>query len=344
VMAVRAQPFTSIFERLPRLVRELSDQLGKDINFVMAGGEIEIDKSVVEQLIDPIVHIIRNAADHGVESSDERAKVKKPAKATISLSARQNGTRVEISISDDGRGLDLARIRSKAVECRLIAPDASLSDEQVEQLIFLPGFSTASAVTTISGRGVGMDVVKKNIQKLGGKIRVSSTIGAGTTFTLSLPVTLAVVEGMVVRSGQDLFVIPTRSIVECRSNWLPESVFIQTVGHILNVRSQNLPVISLGQLFNKCDGLDQSSIAIIVQVTNGSNVVLVVNEIVGQQQVVAKQIATQLGDIKGIAGLSVLADGSLAFIVDLDEASTMRSNSEIKFNQDQRETFSELAA
>jgi two-component system, chemotaxis family, sensor kinase CheA len=323
VMSVRAQPLSSIFERMPRLVRELSEQLGKPLELVCRGETTEIDKSVLEQLVDPIVHLIRNAADHGIEPMAERTRVGKKTMGAISLAAQHVGSRVEIHVSDDGQGLDHDRIRAKAIEQKIVSADSQLSREEIEQLMFMPGFSTADAVTTVSGRGVGMDVVKKNIQQLGGKIKVVSKPGQGTTFVLSLPLSLAVLEGMVVRAAGEQFVIPTRNILECRGHWQAESRFVPTAGRIMTIRDQTVRIHSLASLFGKQSVADGNNVVIITRLPQDSLAAFVVDEIVGQQQVVVKQLATHVGKGDGLSGVSVLGDGSLALIVDLEEAANI---------------------
>jgi two-component system, chemotaxis family, sensor kinase CheA len=323
VMSVRAQPLSSIFERMPRLVRELSEQLGKPLELVCCGETTEIDKSVLEQLVDPIVHLVRNAADHGIEAVAERIQAGKKALGTISLTAQHVGSRVEIHVSDDGQGLDHERIRTKAIAQKIVSPDAQLSREEIEQLMFMPGFSTADAVTTVSGRGVGMDVVKKNIQQLGGKIKVISKPGQGTTFVLSLPLSLAVLEGMVVKAAGEQFIIPTRNILECRGHWQAESRFVPGAGRIMTIRDETVRIYSLASVFGRQPNTDENNVAIITRLPQDTLAAFVVDEIIGQQQVVVKQLSAHVGKGDGLSGVSVLGDGSLALIVDLEEAANI---------------------
>ena len=262
VMAIRAQPVKSVFSRMPRLVRELAAQTGKKVKLEMSGEATEIDKTVIEQLNDPLTHMIRNAADHGVETPDVREAAGKPAEGTIHLSAEQRGGRIVIQITDDGQGVNREKVRQKAIEKDLISADAKLSDEEVDNLIFLPGFSTADQVSNISGRGVGMDVVKQNIQKLGGRVIVRSDPGKGSKLIMTLPLTLAVLDGMIVRVGADNYVLPLANIIE---SLLPRKDDVQPVaggGNVLQIRGQYVEVVSLRRAFDMSPavaGVDQGT-------------------------------------------------------------------------------------
>lgn len=324
VMAIRAQPIRTIFDRMPRLVRELSEQTGKKIMLRMAGENTEIDKTVIEQLSDPIMHMIRNAAGHAIEDPDERVARGKPAEGMIHLSAEQRGSRIVIEVGDDGRGIDREKVRSKAIARNLIPADAALSAEDIDNLIFLPGFSTADKVTNISGRGVGMDVVKRNIQKLGGRVSLRSEPGQGSTVVLTLPLTLAVLEGMIVRAAGESYVIPIASIVECRASWQKDVGQVAGFGEVLKERGNYVTLIHLNRVFGSAAAAcRQQSVAIIAEIEGGGHIALVVDEIVGQQQVVIKSITDNLDPVPGIAGATILGDGRVALILDATEISRL---------------------
>ena len=320
VMAIRAQPIGTIFDRMPRLVRELSEQINKKIILRISGEKTEIDKTMIEHLSDPIMHMIRNAADHGIESAEERKSAGKPVDGVIKLSAEQRGSRIVIEISDDGRGIDREKVRQKAIAKNLLPRDAVLSTEDMDNLIFLPGLSTADTVSNISGRGVGMDVVRRNILKLGGRVNLRSEPGKGSAVVLTLPLTLAVVEGMIVRSGADSYVIPIASIVECRADWQKNVGSVPGSGEVLKVRGGYVSLIHLGAVFKSGVPRErEQTVAIITEIEGGDQVALVVDEIVGQQQVVIKSITDNVEAIAGIAGATILGDGRVALILDASE-------------------------
>ncbi|MBC8035680.1 MAG: chemotaxis protein CheW, partial [Rhizobiales bacterium] len=281
-------------------------------------------KTVIEQLSDPIMHMIRNAAGHAIEDTAERVAKGKPAEGLIRLSAEQRGSRIVIEVGDDGRGIDREKIRHKAIARNLIPADAVLSTEDTDNLIFLPGFSTADKVTSISGRGVGMDVVKRNIQKLGGRVSLRSEPGQGSTVILTLPLTLAVLEGMIVRAANESYVIPIASIVECRASWQKDVGEVAGFGEVLKVRGSYVGLIHLTRVFGSSTAAcTQQSVAIIAEIEGGGHIALVVDEIVGQQQVVIKSITDNLDPVAGIAGATILGDGRVALIVDATEISRL---------------------
>ena len=329
VMAIRAQPAAAIFERMPRFVRELCEQTGKQIYLRLEGAGTEIDKTVVELLADPIMHMISNAASHGLESAAERKAAGKPEAGVIALSARQTGNRIIIEVSDDGRGIDRARLRAKAVGRGLIAGDAVLSPEEIDRLIFLPGISTAEAVTNLSGRGVGMDVVKRNIQKLGGSASIRSEPGRGSAVTLTLPLTLAVMNGMIVRAGCDTYVIPLASICECRAAWQSGARLVPGSGHMMAHDGKLISLIELGAMFHAGTPRSPQAIAVIAMIEDGDPVALLADEILGQQQVVTKPVPAHLEPMPGMAGATILGDGRVAFILDIAEiAALTRDNAD----------------
>lgn len=319
VMAIRAQPVKSVFARMPRIVRDLAATLGKEVRIVTAGEMTEIDKTVIEQLNDPLTHMIRNALDHGIEGPADRVAAGKPRQGTINLSAAQRSGRIVIEVSDDGRGLNREKVLAKARDRGLVAAGATLSDEEIDNLIFLPAFSTADVVSNISGRGVGMDVVKRNVQSLGGRITVQSRFGAGSRFTLSLPLTLAVLDGMVVSVGKETFIIPLTAIIE---SLRPKAADIHPVvgrGAVLALRGEYLPLTHLhrcfaisGAITDPCRG-----IVIIVESESAGRVGVMVDELLGQQQVVVKSLEANYESVDGISGATILGNGRVALILDI---------------------------
>lgn len=320
VMAIRAQPVGSVFQRMPRLVRELSAQTGKKVRLVMQGEGTEVDKTVTERLSDPLTHMIRNALDHGIETPDERTAAGKPAEGVVRLSAEHKGGRIVIELSDDGRGINRERVKEKALEKGLIQPDAILSDEEIDTLIFAPGFSTASTVSNLSGRGVGMDVVKRNVQDLGGRIGIKSAPGKGSSITLTLPLTLAVMDGMVVSLGSETYIMPIANIVECLR---PQKGDIQRAGDggdVLLLRGEIVPVLRLGTYFKVSDARSdlRDGVVVVVEVEGGAKLGLAVDELLGQQQVVIKSIEENYGQIDGVGAATILGNGQVALILDVD--------------------------
>ncbi|WP_439549755.1 chemotaxis protein CheA [Falsiroseomonas sp.] len=319
VMAIRTQPVKSVFSRMPRLVRELSSQLGKDVRLVVTGEATEIDKTVVEQLADPLTHLLRNALDHGVETPEVREAAGKPRQGTVHLSAEQRGGRILIELNDDGRGIDRSRVLARAKERGIVAPDAVLTDGEIDELIFMPGFSTAAVVSAVSGRGVGMDVVRRNIQSLGGRIAVESRFGEGSRFVLSLPLTLAVMDGLVVSVGKEAYILPISAIVE---SLRPRPQDIHDVvgrGQVLSIRGAYIPLLALHRVFGVSDAvLDPSrGIIVIAETDNAGRVGLLVDDLVGQHQVVVKSMEGNYGPIPGIGGATILGSGRVALILDV---------------------------
>jgi two-component system chemotaxis sensor kinase CheA len=319
VMAIRAQPVKSVFARMPRIVRDLAATLGKEVRIVTAGEMTEIDKTVIEQLNDPLTHMIRNALDHGIEGPDDRVAAGKPRQGTIHLSAAQRSGRIVIEVADDGRGLNREKVLAKAQDRGLVAAGAILSDEEIDNLIFLPAFSTADVVSNISGRGVGMDVVKRNVQSLGGRITVQSRFGAGSRFTLSLPLTLAVLDGMVVSVGKETFIIPLTAIIE---SLRPQAADIHPVvgrGLVLALRGEYLPLTHLHRCFAISDAITDPcrGIVIIVESESAGRVGVMVDELLGQQQVVVKSLEANYESVDGISGATILGNGRVALILDI---------------------------
>ena len=319
-MSIRAQPMKTVFNRVPRIIRELEADTGKRVRLQLEGEMTEVDKTVVERIGEPLTHLIRNAVDHGIEGPDERTAAGKPEEGILRVGAEQRSGRIVITVADDGRGIDRARVRAKAVERGIVAPDASLSEEDIDNLIFAPGFSTAEKVSNISGRGVGMDVVRRNVQALGGRIGVSSRFGSGTSFTLSLPLTLAVLDGMIVKVGEQTLVIPLGNIVES-SRALPEQLnHIGDGAAILNVRGAQLPVVSVGALLGIPAQSDPGKTVMIVVESDAGQAVMMVDAIEDQRQVVVKSLEANYQAIPGLSGATILGDGRVALILDVEGA------------------------
>jgi two-component system chemotaxis sensor kinase CheA len=320
VMAIRAQPVKSVFQRMPRLVREVADMVGKRVKLVMDGENTEVDKTVIERLTDPITHMLRNAIDHGLESPEGRAEAGKPAEGVVLLRALHRGGRIVIEVQDDGRGINRPRVRGIAIEKGLIAEDAVLSDEETDNLIFLPGFSTAETISDISGRGVGMDVVRRSIQALGGRISISSEPGKGSKFTMSLPLTLAVLDGMVVTAAEQTLVAPLSAIVESLT---PKSEDIHYIGGkdaVIRIRDTFVPLIDVGVAlgFNEQPLPNGQGVAVLVESEGGGKAALLVQAIQGQRQVVIKSLEANYQQIDGVAAATILGDGRVALILDVD--------------------------
>jgi two-component system chemotaxis sensor kinase CheA len=329
VMAIRAQPVKSVFQRIPRLVREVATATGKRVRLVTDGEATEVDKTVIERLSDPITHMIRNAIDHGLETPERRLEVGKPEEGTVRLSAQHRSGRIIIEVSDDGRGIDRERVRSIAVEKGVIDPDAVLSDDEIDNLIFAPGFSTADTVSDISGRGVGMDVVKRSIQALGGRIVISSRPGAGSTFTLSLPLTLAVLDGMVVTVGDHTLVVPINVIVETLQPKASDIRPLGPDGTVLAVRGSHVPLIEVGSSLGWRSGDEGplGGVTMLVESELGGLAALRVDAIQGQRQVVIKSLEQNYRQVEGVAAATILGDGRVALILDVDGLISARRRS-----------------
>jgi two-component system chemotaxis sensor kinase CheA len=320
VMAIRAQPVRPIFQRMSRVVREVADMTSKSARLVTEGENCEVDKTVIERLADPLTHMIRNAIDHGLEAPEKRVAAGKPEQGTVRMVAAHRSGRVVIEVSDDGGGIDRARVRQIAVDRGIIAADAQLTEAEIDDLIFAPGFSTASSVSDVSGRGVGMDVVRRSIQALGGRITITSRPGQGTTFTLSLPLTLAVLDGMVVTVAGQTLVVPLSAIVETLQ---PKAADVHALGEsarVIGIRGTFVPLIDVGSVlgYRETEADPLASVAMMVETENQSQCALMVDGIIGQQQVVIKSLETNYGHVFGVAGATILGDGRVAVILDVD--------------------------
>lgn len=319
-MAIRAQPIGSVFSRVPRILRELTVSTGKHVRLEVSGESTELDKTVIERLGEPLTHLIRNAVDHGIEQPEQRLAAGKSAEGTLTLSAEHRSGRILIRIADDGAGIDRERVLSKAIEKGLVAPDAQLSKEEIDLLIFAPGFSTAQQVSNISGRGVGMDVVRQNVKDLGGRITIDSEPGAGTTFTLTLPLTLAISDGMVVNVGDQTLVVPLANVVE---SLRPTPEEVQGLGAhraMINVRGRFIPILPLHESVGATGAVEQAheGVLIVVETEGAGRAALLVDAIVDQRQVVIKSLDTHYRSVEGVAGATILGDGRVALIMDVD--------------------------
>ena len=321
VMSLRAQPIKQAFSRVPRMLRDLSAETGKQVILETTGETTEVDKGVIEKIGDPLTHMIRNAVDHGIESAEKRLAAGKPVQGTIKLSAEQKGARIFVRVADDGGGIDRARVRAKAVEKGIVAADAVLTDEEIDQLICAPGFSTAETISNISGRGVGMDVVRSNVEALGGRVEIASVPGKGTTFTMVLPLTLAILEGMIVRLAGQRFVLPLAYVIETVQ---PEPGQVRpttTTGEVIELRGNYLPVRRLTRTFGFADNDAQTpeeSLVIIVESETAGHVGLMVDTIDDRREVVIKSLDQNLHPIRGLGGATILGDGSIALILDIE--------------------------
>ena len=320
VMAIRAQPVKSVFQRMPRLVREVAAMTGKPVRLVTEGEGTEVDKTVIERLADPLTHMIRNAIDHGLESPEKRAAAGKPAEGVVRLSAAHRSGRIVIEVSDDGGGINRERVKAIAIEKGLINAEATLSDEEIDNLIFMAGFSTASEVSEVSGRGVGMDVVRRSIQALGGRINITSKPGKGSTFTMSLPLTLAVLDGMVVSVHGQTLVAPITAIVETLQ---PKAEDVHSLGgyaRVISIRGGFVPLIDVGLALNyRADPLPATQgVALLIEGEGGARAALLVDAIQGQRQVVIKSLEANYRQVPGVAAATILGDGRVALILDID--------------------------
>ncbi|MEW9616664.1 chemotaxis protein CheA [Shinella sp. S4-D37] len=320
VMAIRAQPVKPVFQRMARTVREIADITGKSVRLITEGENTEVDKTVIDKLAEPLTHMIRNAVDHGLEMPEKREALGKNPEGTVRLTAKHRSGRIVIELADDGAGINRERVRQKAIDNDLIAADANLSDEEIDNLIFHAGFSTAEKVSDLSGRGVGMDVVKRSIQALGGRISISSKPGQGSVFTMSLPLTLAVLDGMVVTVAGQTLVVPLTAIVETLQ---PEAAAIHSFGasqRLISIRNSFCPLVDVGRILNfrSTQANPIEGVALLVESEGGGQRALMVDAIQGQRQVVIKSLEANYTHVPGIAAATILGDGRVALILDVD--------------------------
>jgi len=327
VMSMRMVPLKSTFQKMARLVRDVSTKVGKKVRLEVSGEETELDKTVIEEINDPLVHIIRNSVDHGIEPQDERIAKGKPADGLVRLNAFHKGGNIVIEIEDDGKGLCKDKLLKKAIENGLVEESASLSDQQIYNLIFAAGFSTAEKVTDISGRGVGMDVVKKNVDRLRGKVDISTVEGEGTKISIKLPLTLAIIDGMIVQVGNEKYIIPMLSIEE---SIRPSKEHISTVQHrgeLLSIRGSLLPIVRLHNLYNvKPKKINPWEALILIVEGEGQRCGVLVDDLLGQQQIVIKSLGEQFRKVRGVSGGAILGDGCVSLILDVGGIMNMALN------------------
>ena len=331
VMAIRMQPMSFAFGRFPRLVRDLCQASGKLVQLRVSGESSELDSTVIEKLVDPLTHLVRNALDHGIEAPAERVAAGKLETATLTMHAEHRGGNIEIVVGDDGRGINRQRVKAKALELGLVgAGQESLSDERVQELIFAPGFSTAEEANELSGRGVGLDVVRKNVGELNGAIKVESEPGRGTRFVIRLPLTLAIVDGMRVGVGAETYILPLAAIVECIR---PGAAAIRPIaghGHVMEIRGEFLPLMPLGGIFGIEAAGPEKGIAVVLE-ADGVRVALLVDALLGQEQVVIKTLEANYRKVPCVAGATILGEGRVVLI--LDAAALVRSANEPQLQQ-----------
>jgi len=327
VMSIRMMPMDYVFSRFPRMVRDLASKLGKKVEFVTHGAATELDKGLIERIVDPLTHLVRNSIDHGIELPAVRSAAGKSEIGRLSLSASHQGGNIIIEVSDDGGGLNRERILSKAKENGLPVSDG-MSDSDVWQLIFAPGFSTAEVVTDVSGRGVGMDVVKRNITTMGGVVDIRSAKGFGTTITISLPLTLAILDGMSIKVGEEVYILPLGYVTESLQPEPGDVKEISGQGKVIKVRGDYLPLIPLYQIFGIVPTFTESSEGIVVILeSDGKKAALFVDDLVGQQQVVVKNLESNYRKVMGISGATILGDGGVSLIIDV--AALLRSSRQL---------------
>lgn len=328
VMAIRAQPVKPLFQRMLRIAREAADATGKLVDLITDGEATEVDKTVVERLADPLTHMIRNAIDHGIEQPERRAEVGKDPQGKLRLSARQRSGSIVIEIADDGAGLDRQRIKEIAISKNLIPEDAQLTEAEIDHLLFAPGFSTAKAVTNLSGRGVGMDVVKTAIAALGGRVAISSLTGHGTTFSITLPLTLAVMDGMIINVGGQTMVVPISNIIETVRPKAADISYMGLTSTLLRIRGDYVPIIDLSERMGQATTTRNMTdrVLLLIQTDTVAQCALAVDDIYDQRQVVVKSMQANYGDIAGISGATILGDGKIALIIDPDAVVQSNSN------------------
>ena len=318
VMKIRMVPINQIFSRFPRVVRDLQRDLNKKIDLVIEGEDTELDKSVVEDLLDPIMHCIRNSVDHGIEAPEARTAAGKPETGTILLKASNEGNQIVIEIKDDGAGIDVEKVRKKAIDRGLIHPDKAVTEQDAFNLIMQPGFSTADKISNISGRGVGLDVVKTMINNLKGTISINSAKGKGTSFIIKLPLTLAIIQGLLVRVGKEVYSIPIANVIESQCINISEINHIDNY-EIMNVRNEVISVLRLSRLFGIPETVKSDECYIVIVGTQEKKIGVMVDALIGEEDVVIKPLKDQFTNSPGIAGASILGDGSVSLIIDVGQ-------------------------
>ena len=326
--SLRMVPLKPAFRKISRVVRDVAQKSGKRVELIMVGDDTELDRSMVAIITDPLVHMVRNAVDHGIESAEDRLAAGKPAVGRLHLSARHAGGNVVVEIQDDGAGLDREKLLAKAIERGIVDPDRTLNDDEVYHLVFHPGFSTAKKVTDISGRGVGMDVVKRAVESLRGRVEIHTELGKGTRFSIYLPLTLAITDGMLVRVGAERFIIPTQKInLSFRAT--EEDVWtVAKKGEMVMLHDQLIPICRLHSTFDIENGEEDLMKAILVVIGEGSRrTALLVDQLLGQEQFVVKALTGMVSGTRGVAGGAILGDGTIGLILDPDELVEMVLNS-----------------
>ena len=316
VMKIRMVPINQIFSRFPRVVRDLQRDLNKKVNLVIEGEDTELDKTVIDDLLDPVMHCVRNSVDHGIEEPKVRLAAGKPEEGTLLLKASNEGNQIIIDIADDGAGINVDKVKQKAISKGLIHPNKIISDQEAYQLIFLPGFSTADKISNVSGRGVGLDVVKTMIEKLNGTVSVSSEHGKGTKFSIRLPLTLAIIQGLLVRVGKEVYSIPIASVIESQRVKIED---ISTIDNyeVLNVRNEVISILRLSRLFNIKETENKEYSFVVIVGSEEKKIGVMVDALIGEEDVVIKPLRDQFTNSPGIAGASVLGDGSVSLIIDV---------------------------
>ena len=330
-MSIRMMPMDFVFSRFPRMVRDLAAKLGKKVDFITNGAATELDKGLIERIVDPLTHLVRNSIDHGIEMPDVRRAAGKSESGRLFLSASHQGGNIIIEVSDDGGGLNRERILAKAEQNGLPVSE-TMSDAEVWQLIFAPGFSTAEVVTDVSGRGVGMDVVKRNITAMGGVVDIRSAKGFGTTISISLPLTLAILDGMSIRVGEEVYILPLGFVIESLQPVADDVKEISGKGRVIKVRGEYLPLVPLYQMFDITPRFTDPTQGIVVIIeTDGRKAGLFIDDLVGQQQVVVKNLESNYRKVAGISGATILGDGGVSLI--LDVAALIRSSRQLSDEQ-----------
>ena len=330
VLSIRMMPMDLVFSRFPRMVRELAGKLGKKVRLCAIGGATQLDKGLIERIIDPLTHLVRNSIDHGIEEPSLRLANNKDETGTITLSAIQEAGRIQLQVIDDGAGLDRGRIMQKARDYG-ISVSETMSDEELWEIISAPGFTTEASITEVSGRGVGMDVVKRNIASMGGSVHIQSTWGQGTTVTISLPLTLAIFDGMSIKAGEEVYILPLLAVVECfQSN--PKQIYeITGKGRVILVREEYIPLIYLHDVFGIQPKFSNPKHGMVVVVEGlGKKAALLVDSLMGQQQIVVKNIGANYRNIPGISGATILGDGSVSLILDVPSLIGIRNYFDLK--------------
>jgi len=316
IMKVRMVPIGQVFDRFPRMVRDVAKARGKEVQLRISGADTDLDKTIVDEVGEPLMHLLRNCVDHGIELPEERARRGKPRHGTIALNAYHEGNQIIIEVTDDGNGIDLEKVRARGIKQGLIASEDRLTDREIIELIFTPGFSTADVISDVSGRGVGMDVVKKNIGRLKGVFDVNTVPGEGTTFTIKLPLTLAIIQALLVRVVDELYAIPLDSVIESQRIEIQD---VRTVhgNEVITLRGQVVPLVRIADFFNLGGERDPEKVMIVIVGLQGRQVGLVVDSFQGEQEIVIKPLSDVVGRIPGISGATILGNGSISLIIDV---------------------------